>query len=102
WSLHREIELFVDWIGMTPMEAIESATRRSAELLGAADSLGTLEEGKAADVVLLGADPTIDIRNLRRIHSVVLRGEIYGPERIRRLLGGLHPTYEGSVGLLAG
>ena len=102
WSLHREIELFVDWIGMTPMEAIESATRRSAELLGAADSLGTLEEGKVADVVLLEADPTIDIRNLRRIHSVVLRGEILGPERIRRLLGGLHPTYEGSVGLLAG
>jgi hypothetical protein len=102
WSLHRELELFVDWMGMTPIEAIESATRRSAELLGAADSLGTIEAGKAADVVLLEADPTADIRNLRRIRSVVLRGEMHDREDIRRLLDGLEPTYEGSVGLLGG
>lgn len=102
WSLHRELEHLVGWVGLTPSEALQSATRRSAELLGAADSLGTIEAGKLADLVLLDADPLADIRNTRRIHSVMLRGRLHGPDRVRELLGGLHPTDGGRIGLLGG
>ncbi len=78
-SLHGELELFVTEVGMTPMEALEAATRVPATFLGLADSVGTIEPGKVADLVLLDADPLADIGNVRRIHSVVLRGRVLGP-----------------------
>ena len=62
---------------MTPAEVIERATRRSAQFLGIDESVGTIERGKVADLVLLDADPLLDIRNIRRISAVVLRGELY-------------------------
>ena len=73
-SLHEELRLFVDSLGMTPAEALASATRKPAEWLGLADSVGTIEAGKVADLVLLDADPLADIGNTRRIAAVVLRG----------------------------
>ena len=56
-SLHEELRLFVDSVGMSPMEALASATRKPAEWLGVADSVGTIAPGKVADLVLLDADP---------------------------------------------
>jgi imidazolonepropionase-like amidohydrolase len=85
-SLHDELALFVKDIGMTPAEAIERATRRSARFLRIGDSVGTIERGKVADLVLLEADPLQDIANTRRIAGVVLRGQFYdrdGLEGIR-------------------
>jgi len=76
-SLHEELRLFVDSVGMTPMEALESATRKPAEWLGLADSLGTIASGKVADLVLLDADPLADIKNTQRISAVVLRGKLF-------------------------
>ena len=99
WSLHRELEHLVDWVGLTPAEALESSTRRAADLLGASDSLGTVEVGKAADLVLLDADPLADIRNTRRVRAVMLRGELLDSARLRELLRGLHPSDEGGIGL---
>ena len=49
--------------GLTPLEALRSATLRSAEFLRATDSLGTVAPGKLADLVLLDADPLTDIRH---------------------------------------
>jgi imidazolonepropionase-like amidohydrolase len=69
-GLHDELEMLVQ-AGLTPMEALQSATRNAAQALGA-DSLGTLEAGKMADVVLLAANPLADIRNTRRIVAVVI------------------------------
>ena len=77
YSIHDEMALFVSELGMTPAEVIERATRRSAEFLRIADSVGTVERGKVADLVLLEADPLQDIRHTRRIAAVVLRGTLY-------------------------
>ena len=76
-SLHEELRLFVDSVGMTPQEALESATRKPAEWLHLADSVGTIEAGNVADLVLLDANPLDDITNTRRIAAVVLRGRLF-------------------------
>jgi imidazolonepropionase-like amidohydrolase len=76
-SLHEELRLFVDTLGMTPMEALASATRKPAEWLGLADSVGTIAPGKVADLVLLDANPLADITNTRRIAAVLLRGRLF-------------------------
>ncbi len=85
-SLHDELELFVDELGLTPQETLQRATRLPAEFLGIADSVGTIEEGKVADLVLLDADPLADIGNTRRIEAVVLRGRLFTAEDLTALL----------------
>jgi len=81
-SLHDELELLVREVGMTPMEALEAATRVPATFLGLADSVGTIERGKVADLVLLEGDPLADIGNVRRIHTVVVRGRVLDPDAL--------------------
>ena len=76
-SLHEEIRLLVDSVGMSPLEALASASRKPAEWLGLADSVGTIAPGKVADLVLLDADPLASIANTRRISAVVLRGKLF-------------------------
>ncbi len=88
-SLHDEMQLFVTALGMTPAEALERATRRSARFLGIGDSVGTVERGKVADLVLLEADPLADISNTRKIAAVVLRGTLYDTSGISTLLAGV-------------
>jgi imidazolonepropionase-like amidohydrolase len=73
-GLHEELAMLVE-AGLTPMQALQAATRNAAQAL-AADSLGTLEPGKVADVVLLAANPLDDIRNTRRVVAVVLGGRV--------------------------
>lgn len=74
WGSHMELEAFVNWVGMTPHQAIVSATSAAAALLGVGDHLGTLAAGKGADFIVLDANPLDDIRNTRRISDVYLRG----------------------------
>lgn len=100
YALHDELGNLVEHVGLTPMEAIESATRHSAELLGLGDELGTLEVGKLADLVLLGANPVADIANTRRIVGVVADGRYYDEADIMSLLGGLTPQTRGRIDLV--
>ncbi len=72
-SLHQELELLVA-SGLTPAQALRSATIEPARYLGAA-SLGAVEQGKTADLVILDGDPLADIRNTRKIAAVVLGGK---------------------------
>jgi len=74
-SLHDELELLVQ-AGFTPLEALQSATRNPAEYLGRLDTLGTIEIGKLADLVLLDANPLEDIGNSRKIWAVIVNGKI--------------------------
>ena len=86
FSIHDEMALFVTELGMTPAEVIERATSRSAKFLRIADSVGTIERGKVADLVLLEANPLEDIRNTRRIAAVVLRGALYDSSGLDQIL----------------
>ena len=74
---HWELQLMVD-AGLTPAQAIDAATRRAAMFLGAED-LGTLEQGKWADLVVLDANPLTDIRNSRKIRTVYIAGNEVPP-----------------------
>ena len=86
FSLRDELAYFVDTIGMTPKEALVSATRSAAEFSGLSDSLGTVATGKLADLVLLDADPLTDIRNVGRIRAVIARGEVFDRAALSILL----------------
>ena len=66
-------------LGMTPSEAIVAATRNGALASKALDEYGTLEAGKAADVLVLDADPLADISNIRRLTMVIRGGRIVDP-----------------------
>ncbi|MBI4483511.1 MAG: amidohydrolase family protein [Acidobacteria bacterium] len=74
-SLHQELELLVD-AGASPLQALQAATINPAELMRMKDRLGSLEEGKAGDVVILDASPLEDIRNTRKIARVISRGRV--------------------------
>lgn len=73
--LHDELSLLVE-AGLTPMEALQSATRNPAAFLGRLNSLGTIERGKIADLVLLDANPLEDISNVQKINAVVFGGKL--------------------------
>ena len=86
FSLHDELEQLVKDVGMTPMQALQSATRSPAEFFGMLNSLGTVEEGKIADLVLLDANPLEDIRNTRKINAVVADGRLLDRRALDKLL----------------
>jgi len=66
----------VDSLALTPLEAIQAATVEPARYFGQGDVMGTVEPGRLADLVLLGADPLADIRNVAKVELVILRGRV--------------------------
>ena len=60
--------------GLSPMQVIQAATKNSAEALRISKQFGTLEKGKAADLIVLDKNPLDDIRNTKTIHAVYLAG----------------------------
>lgn len=85
FSLHDELAAFVR-AGLTPGEALKTATYNPAKYLGMLDRLGTVEKGKFADLVLLDANPLEDIRNTRKIRAVVLNGRYLDRAALDKLL----------------
>ena len=71
----RELEFMVK-VGMTPMAALIAATQTSADLCSRGEDLGTVEVGKLADLVALGADPLADISAVRDVRLVVKDGHL--------------------------
>jgi imidazolonepropionase-like amidohydrolase len=72
-AIHREMELMVE-AGMRPFDVLVGATRIAAEVMGRGDKVGTLSKGKLADLVLVNADPVVNIRNTQKIFKVMKAG----------------------------
>jgi len=85
FSLHDELTLLVI-AGLTPIEALRAATLNPAKYLGMDQTLGTIETGKLADLVLLDADPLQDIKNTQKIESVIENGRLYDRKALNRML----------------
>jgi imidazolonepropionase-like amidohydrolase len=86
FSLYREMELYVQG-GLTPLEAIQAATIVPAQVMGLEKELGTVEAGKRADLILLGANPLDDIHNIRKVESVITNGRMYKCADLWRSVG---------------
>lgn len=88
FSLHGELQLMVQ-AGLTPMQALQTATLNPARYLGREKELGTIGVGKLADLVLLDADPLADIRNTQRIDAVVVDGKLLQKPALQKMLDGV-------------
>lgn len=84
-SLHDELTLLVE-AGLSPLEALQTATRNPARVFGTADSLGRVDVDMIADLVILRANPLDDIRNIRSVEGVVLNGVPLDRARLTRLV----------------
>ena len=87
-SLHRELEFLVD-MGFSPMDALQAATKVGAEYLGRAGDLGTIEEGKLADLIVVKGDPLQDIAHARQVEVVIKDGELVDTA--------YHPSYPNPI-----
>ncbi len=85
FSLHDELGLLVR-AGFTPAEALQSATIDPARFLHRDRDLGSIEQGKFADLVLLDADPLSDISNMQKINSVIVNGRVLDRKALDSLL----------------
>jgi imidazolonepropionase-like amidohydrolase len=85
-SLHREMEIYVS-AGFSPMEAIQAATIVPARAMNRDKEVGTVEAGKRADLIIVDGDPLADIRNLRRVVTVVQAGRAYDTAKLWRMAG---------------
>jgi Amidohydrolase family len=88
WGVHDEMALLVK-AGLTPMQALQTATRNPAIFLGLDKSTGTVEVGKLADLVVLNANPLDDINNTRKINAVIFQGKMYDRVALNRMLATL-------------
>ncbi|MES2755252.1 MAG: amidohydrolase family protein, partial [Pseudomonadota bacterium] len=84
---HWELWSFVKG-GWTPIEALRAGTIMPATSLGYAKDVGSLEVGKLADLVVLDADPTVDIRNSDKVNRVMLGGRLYDPTTMNEVVTG--------------
>jgi len=85
FSLHDELANLVE-AGFTPMEALQTATSNPAKFLGIESSFGSIDPGKIADLVLLRADPLVDIQNTQKISAVIANGRTFDRESLDNLL----------------
>jgi imidazolonepropionase-like amidohydrolase len=91
FSLHRELQRFVA-AGFTPLEALQTATINPARFLGKLGDMGTVEQGKIADLVLLDANPLEDIGNTRNINAVIASGRYYSRSDLDQILSEVEAT----------
>ncbi|GAB3735460.1 DPP IV N-terminal domain-containing protein [Spirosoma lituiforme] len=82
-SLHTELQVFVD-AGLSPYQALRSATLWAAETVGVSKDLGSIEPGKLADLVIVNGDPLTNIRDVLNVEQVIRNGEVLPMERLLR------------------
>lgn len=91
FDLHDELAMFVE-AGLTPLDALRTATINPAKYLNRLDSYGTVEKGKLADLVLLEANPLEDISNTRKISAVVVNGRYLSNATLKKMLADVEET----------
>ena len=89
FSLHNELVLLVQ-AGLTPMEALESATTRPAQYFGLENKLGLIEAGMLADLLLLNANPLENISNTQKIDAVFKDGKYFNRSALNKILSELN------------
>jgi len=86
YGLDRELELYVQ-AGMTPMQAIQTATIVSARVMRLDHDSGSIEPGKRADLILVDANPLDNIKNLRKVSEVVANGRLFDSKKVGQTVG---------------
>ncbi len=86
YSVFRELELYVE-CGLTPMQAIQTATITPAKVMKADGITGSIEAGKRADIIIVNGDPLQNIRNIRKVQTVIKDGNIYDPVALHKVAG---------------
>ena len=87
-SLHEELKLMVA-SGLTPSQALQTATINGAKFMGDADLYGSIQKGKSSDMVLLDADPLTDIQAIDQIDMIFSNGKLYTKSDLNNLLGSI-------------
>jgi len=104
WGAHEELALYVS-AGLTPYQALRTATADAAEFLGIEDAAGTVEVGKRADLLLVGGDPLEDVGNLARVEGVMVAGQWLPRARLDAMLAETverHRPVEREIAVLEG
>ncbi|HVW97997.1 MAG TPA: amidohydrolase family protein [Mucilaginibacter sp.] len=86
YSLDRELELYVQ-AGLTPMQAIQTATITPASVMKLDKQTGSAETGKNADLIIVDGDPLNNIRDIRKVTTVIKGGKIYDPMALHKMVG---------------
>jgi imidazolonepropionase-like amidohydrolase len=93
YTLHRELKNLVE-AGLTPFAALEAATRTPAEFLNALGEAGVIERGKRADLILLEANPLLDISNTDKRAGVMARGRWMLEAELKKMLDEIAPRFQ--------
>jgi len=86
FSVPRELELYVQ-AGLTPADAIQTATIIPARVMKVDNTSGSIEEGKRADLIIVNGDPLSNIRDIRNVTTVIKAGHIYDPHALHKMVG---------------
>ena len=89
FALHRELEKYVE-AGIPPSEVLKIATITSAKVARVDKTLGSIEEGKLADLILVNGNPLENISNIRKVDLVIKDGNIYDPKQLYNSIGVKH------------
>jgi imidazolonepropionase-like amidohydrolase len=88
FSIHHEMRMMAA-AGLSPYEVLVTGTRNPARYFGASETFGTVAPGKRADLILLEANPLMDLANLRRLAGVMVRGQWFSKADIEARLDGI-------------
>jgi imidazolonepropionase-like amidohydrolase len=86
FSVARELELYVQ-AGLTPADAIQTATITPAKVMNVDKNTGSIDEGKNADIIIINGDPLKNIRDIRNVTTVIKGGHIYEPGQLHKMVG---------------
>jgi imidazolonepropionase-like amidohydrolase len=84
FSVDRELELYVEG-GLTPLEALQTATIIPAQVMKQEAVSGSIEAGKQADLLIVDGDPLLQIRDLRKVKMVIKDGKLYEPDQLHKM-----------------